>query len=72
LILFCFLFRAGEIFVLAPGIADSAKFTEPLRQVNLVLHYSFLFAAAIGVFERAKQICRLFRVRRNPAMSPAL
>jgi hypothetical protein len=47
------------------------KFIEPLRIVNLTLHYTFVFAAAIGVFKCVKQIRRLFRVRRDPAMSPA-
>lgn len=36
--------------VLVPGIADSAKFIEPLRIVHLTLHYISVFAAAIGVF----------------------
>lgn len=71
LILMYFLYRASEILVLAPG-ADPAKFTEPLHYVNLMLHYVFLFVAFVAVFESVKQIRRLFRVRRNPAVSPAL
>lgn len=71
-VLFYFLFRSSEILILAPGIADAAKFIEPLRIVNLTLHYVFLFAAFLGVFECIKQVRRLFRVSRNPAMSPAL
>jgi hypothetical protein len=72
LVLFYFLFRVSEILVLAPSVANASKFIEPLRIVNLTLHYCFLFGAAAGVFECFKQIRRLFRVRRNPAMSPAL
>jgi hypothetical protein len=72
LILVYFLSRASEVFVLAPGVEDAAKFTETLRIVNLVLHYSFFFVAFVGVFESVKQIRRLFRVSRNPAMSPTL
>jgi hypothetical protein len=58
--------------VLVPGIADPTKFIEPLRIVHLTLHFTFVFAAAIGVFKCVKQIRRLFRVRRNSAISPAL
>jgi hypothetical protein len=72
LIIFYFLFRAREILVLVPGVADSAKFIELLHIVNLILHYSFLFGAAVGIFECFKQIRRLYRVRHHPAMSPAL
>jgi hypothetical protein len=72
LIFVYFLSRASEIFVLVPGSADSEKLIQTLHIVNLVLHYSFFFVAFVGVFESVKQIRRLFRVRRNPAMSPAL
>ncbi|HET8922103.1 MAG TPA: hypothetical protein VFN26_03800 [Candidatus Acidoferrum sp.] len=71
-ILLYLLYRAREIFVLAPGAADAAKFTELLRIINLTLHYVFLFTVVIGVFECIKQIRRLVRVRRSHAMSPAL
>jgi hypothetical protein len=71
-IVFYFLSRAGEIMILAPGTGDAAKLTEALRFVNLILHYVFLFAAALSVIECLKLIWRLFRVRRSPAMSPAL
>jgi hypothetical protein len=64
--------RTAEILVLSPGIEDSAKFIEPLGIVNLTLHYCFYLIAFFGVVECVKQIRRLFRVRRNPAMSPAL
>lgn len=71
-ILLYLLYRASEIFVLAPGVADAAKFAEPLHFVNLILHYVFLFTAVIGVFECIKQVRRLVRIRRRLAMSPAL
>jgi hypothetical protein len=64
--------RTAEILVLSAGIEDSAKFIEPLRIVNLTLHYVFFFIAFVSLLECFKQIRRLFRVRRNPAMSPAL
>jgi hypothetical protein len=72
LILVYFLSRASGIFVLVPGSADSEKLIQTLHIVNLVLHYSFFFVAFVGVFEGFKQIRRLIRARRNPAMSPAL
>ncbi|HEX4646524.1 MAG TPA: hypothetical protein VH598_13050, partial [Verrucomicrobiae bacterium] len=72
LIVLYFLFRVSEILVLAPGVADATKFIETLRLVNLILHYGFVFAAATCVIECFKQIRRLFRVRRNPDLSPAL
>jgi hypothetical protein len=72
LIVLYFLVRTGEVLVLVPGIANSSELVEPLRIVNLTLHYVFFFVAFISIFESLKQIRRLFRVRRNPAMSPAL
>lgn len=72
LFVFYFLFRAGEIFVLAPGMADSMKFKVPLGIVNWTLHYSFLFAAGVSIVECGKLMRRLLRVRRKLRMSPAL
>jgi hypothetical protein len=72
LILVYFLSRASGVFVLVPGSADSEKLIQTLHIVNLVLHYSFFFVAFVGVFEGFKQIRRLIRARRSPAMSPAL
>jgi hypothetical protein len=72
LIIIYFLSRASDIFVLVPVSADSEKLIQTLHIVNLILHYSFFFVAFISIFESLKQTRRLFRVRRNPAMSPAL
>lgn len=72
LIVFYFLIRASELLVLATGIADPSKFSEPLRIVNLTLHYSLMLAALITIFECLKMARRLIRGRRIPAMSHAL
>jgi len=72
LILLYFLIRASELLVLAPRAADAAKLGEPLRMVNLVLHYCLIFVAATSVFECFKQLRRLVRARRIPTMSHAL
>jgi len=72
LILFYFVIRASELLVLVPGTADAANFSEPLRIVNLTLHYSMMLAAVITFFESLKAIRRLIRGRRVPAMSHAI
>jgi hypothetical protein len=61
--------RADGIFMLAPGIADAAKFAEPLRIVNITLHYTMFFLAIIEAVECFKQIRLLFRGRRNAGMA---
>jgi hypothetical protein len=53
--------RAGDLLVLIPGTVSAGQFTEPLRLVNLVLHYTFIFVAAGAVFECFKMIRRLVR-----------
>ena len=58
---------ANELFVMAPGITDAAKFTEALRNVNLALHYGMIFTAILTVVECIKQILRLIRIGRHPA-----
>jgi len=72
LILFYFVIRASELLVLVPGTADAANFSEPLRIVNLTLHYSMMLAAVITFFESLNAIRRLIRGRRVPAMSHAI
>jgi hypothetical protein len=61
--------RANGTFMLAPGIADAAKFAEALRIVNITLHYSMFLAAIITAVECFKQIRLLFRGRRNAGMA---
>jgi hypothetical protein len=72
LILLYILIRAGDLLVLVPGVQDPSNFVEPLRIVNLTLHYSLMLAAAITVFECLKMARKLIRVRYNPATAPAL
>jgi hypothetical protein len=72
LILFYFVIRASELLVLVPGTADAANFAEPLRIVNLTLHYSMMLGAVITVFESLKAIRRLIRVRHNTATALAV
>lgn len=67
LIVLYVLTRANELFVLAPGIADAAKFAETLRIVNMALHYVMIFTAILTVVECIKQILRLIRIGRHPA-----
>jgi hypothetical protein len=59
--------RSNELFVMAPGIADAAKFTDALRNVNLALHYGMIFTAILTAVECIKQIVRLIRIGRHPA-----
>jgi hypothetical protein len=59
--------RANEMLMLVPGIADAAKFAEPLRIVNMTLHYTMIFTAIITAVECFKLLRRLFRLGRNPA-----
>ncbi len=61
--------RADGILMLAPGIADAAKFAEALRVVNISLHYTFFFTAILTAAECFKQIWLLFRGRRNAGMA---
>jgi hypothetical protein len=72
LILSYFVIRASDLLVLVPGTADPANFSEPLRIVNLTLHYSMMLAAVITFFECLKMVRRLIRVRYNAATAPAL
>jgi hypothetical protein len=53
------------VLALVPGIADAAKFAEPLRIVNMTLHYCLIFTAMITLVECYKQLRRLLRVRNN-------
>lgn len=71
-ILLYVLTRASELFVLAPGITDAAKFAEALRIVNLVLHYVMIFTAILTVVECFKHVHRLFRIGRNPAAASSV
>lgn len=59
--------RANEVLGLVAGIADAAKFAEPLRIVNMTLHYTLIFTAVITVVECYKQLRRLIRIGRNAA-----
>jgi hypothetical protein len=72
LILLYFVIRASDLLVLVPGTADPANYSEPLRIVNLILHYSLMLAAVITFFESLKAIRRLLRVRYTEATAPAL
>jgi hypothetical protein len=67
LIVLYMLTRVNELFVLAPGIVDAAKFAETLRIVNMALHYVMIFTAILTVVECIKQIIRLIRIGRHPA-----
>jgi hypothetical protein len=67
LIFFYFLLRGGELLALAPGIADASKFSEPLKIVNITLHYSLLLAAFITAFECMTMVRRLMRMGRTTA-----
>jgi hypothetical protein len=59
--------RASEVLVLVPGIADAAKFAEPLRIANLTLHYTLIFTAMITLVECYKSVRRLLGLRSNAA-----
>jgi hypothetical protein len=61
--------RADGLFMLARGIADAAKFTEPLRIVNMTLHYTMFFTAIFAAVECFKQMWLLFRGGRNAGMA---
>ena len=61
--------RADGLFMLAPGIAEAAKFAEPLRIVNMTLHYTMFFTAIFAALECFKQMWLLFRGRRNAGMA---
>jgi hypothetical protein len=61
--------RAGGILVLAPGIVDTANLVEPLRIVNMTLHYTMFFTAIIAALECFNQIRLLLRGRRTPGMA---
>jgi hypothetical protein len=61
--------RANELLVLVPGIADSAKFGDTLRTINVTLHYTMIFTAIITAVEGYKQLRRLFRIGSNAATS---
>jgi hypothetical protein len=72
LILFYSVIRSSELLVLVPGTADAASFSEPLRIVNLVLHYSLILGAGITILECLKMVRRLIRVVYKRATAPAL
>jgi len=72
LILLYFVIRSSDLLVLVPGTADPANFSEALRIVNLILHYSLMLAAVLTVFESLKAVRQLIRVRYNVATAPAL
>jgi hypothetical protein len=61
--------RADGLFMLAPGVADAAKFGEALRIVNISLHYVMLFTAVMAAVECFKQIWLLLRGRRHAGMA---
>lgn len=61
--------RADGILMLAPGIAEAAKLAEPLRIVNMTLHYTMFFTAIFAALECFKQMWLLFRGRRNAGMA---
>jgi hypothetical protein len=61
--------RANGILTLTPGITDAAKFAEPLRIVNVTLHYVMFFTAIMTAVECLKQIRLLFRGSRNAGMA---
>lgn len=66
-VVFYLLARAKELFAVAPGTAEAAKFAESLHIVNMTARYALIFAAVITVVECFKQLWRLFRMGRNPA-----
>lgn len=72
LILFYFVIRSSELLALVPGTADAASFSEPLRIVNLILHYSLILGAGITVFECLKMVRRLIRVVHKKVTAAAL
>jgi hypothetical protein len=61
--------RADGIFMLAPGVADAAKFAEPLRIINITLHYTMFFVAIMTAVECFKQIRLLFRGSRHAGIA---
>ena len=67
LVILYFVTRVHEILVLMPGTTNSGGFAEPLRIVNMTLHYSMILTAVIVATECYKQLRRLFRLSRVPA-----
>lgn len=61
--------RADGLLTLATGIAYAAKLAEPLRIVNITLHYTMFFTAIFATLECFKQIWLLFRGRGNAGMA---
>jgi len=62
--------RVNDILVIAPGVSDPWKLAEPLRILNMILHFAMLFSALMTLVECFKQIRRLVRVR-SSAATPA-
>jgi hypothetical protein len=71
LVLLYLLASAHDLLVIAPTVQNAARFLDPLRIVNQVLHYTLLFAMIITAVECFKQVRRLFRIRKTIAESPA-
>lgn len=72
LIFLSILVRSNEILVVSPGVQNPSQLGEPLRIVNLVLHYVFLFTIVLTVVECFKQLRRLVQLWRGPSALPAL
>jgi hypothetical protein len=57
----------NELFVLAAGTAEAAKFAESLHFVNRTARYGLICAAVITVVECLRQLWRLYQLGRKPA-----
>jgi hypothetical protein len=71
-ILLYLLTRTNELFVLVPGTADAAKFSESLHSANMTARYAVIFAALVTLVECVKQLWRLFRLGRRPAAASSM
>jgi hypothetical protein len=63
------LFRAGEVILVNPDVANSAQYAELFALVNLCVHYGMLFGAIGSVWDIGWQIRRI--VRLTPEQSPS-
>jgi hypothetical protein len=63
------LFRAGDVILVNPEVANAAQYTELFALVNLCVHYGMLFGAMGAVWDIAWQIRRV--VRLTPEQAPS-
>jgi hypothetical protein len=71
LLLTFFLFRAGDLLLVNPEIADATRYSSFAFVINNITHYSLLAGAAIALWGIFWQIRRILRIPAEPSPSRA-